>query len=991
MANSTSTLNNYSNIPAYDLGNLELLAGGMMALEGQYLQNTQKLQDTFNEEVLMSYNVAREGDKEYFLQRLSQSKDIVNKYTSENITDPNLMSKLINKLGEAVDERVADAIVSTSIGGKEEAEWQRERKNNPEKYSDINYAVSRKKWNDYINSTDPNAVYNGGGGFVEYTDTDAVFTSKEFYDYLDKSGIRAKYIKREDGSGYFTSLNEYETIDPEKLGQAIRIFGGDKVEKQLSINAEYAFGDISDPYKVNTVKQYYEERVNKQLESTQSQIDAINTIIDSPSVTASQKEQLQQQKNALETNLNTYSKLNFDQVYNPDGTLNEAKYKNLYTNIYTNSFYEDKFNLIYHQPRLLKSEIDEVQYKTATFMETKRMNNLAFQKEAREANKQAWEMSGKPLLNPDGSYATDEDGNLVYTSADARKALGINGSVGLGGSNNLPGNINIGPGAPVTEKEAPTIAIKNEWNKDYRESVNTIVKTAGGAWNEATTTELETYLIKNTPTIGTTIKLPSGKKVNVTQENILAIDNLRTMVAGDNGAVRQLRNVLEDYSNSYKNELFQKARQDINTIPNNYLGNQYFVETGQRDAQGKKVYELKKGNISGGNSQEGNFKALVRKQNSGKPLTEAEKKTVDFYSTLSLLNNPNSGLTGFEKNQAFRQWQSKNSASTNNSIGKYEQYKTPVNDYSAVSQKADPRIASAIEVSKNIQKGATEISFRPEGKQTYSTFVENIASDTRALANRNQITVNPVSSTSSTEEKKMESLHYEAAKRELGLPSDYKGNIIFEQVFENTRPTGRYRAKIEETKDKKTSFVDWKSKDGSTISLDAVRKFVPNLVESNLTSYSVSLGNNAAHIDFNSPDTYLSNYAIGFKNAVTPEERRKMQEMFLNNFRNYYSEDMRVVLDAFQNDVRIKRGKPDFNIYKELSKKSEEFRIPSVSVVPHNESYKIIDKHSGNIVTDLKTPNLFKNDIMGIYQTQREANKIGFLKRLEDEFIYKYE
>ena len=806
MASSVSELNNYSNFSLFSFDNTDLLTKGLLMKQGAIDENRAKL--TQMREQVANFSIAKEEDKAYLEDRLIKTTDILNKYAGGDLSNPNLMNQLVSKFEDVVDDKVLNAVTSTTTRQMEDKVWAKKRESG-EGYSDKNYAHQAKNWEKYMTDGAVGSSYKGGGGFVEYIDLDAVYQTKEFSDFLKNSKIEAEYIRREDGSGYFQAINTYDEIDGNRLMQAIEAFVGEKGKQQMQINAWGKYGDPTSEEAILRVKGDYQNAIDTDLNRNQTRLDAIDKYLeDNIKIPKEQKDQYEAEKGRIEKNIESLQSKDFNSaVTNPDGTINEGAYKNAYTSLYEQDFLQSKFDMLYHEPIWKDTKIDEVQFKTAEFLETKRMHDLDFTKEARLAEKQRWEMMGSPILNADGTIANP------------------------GGVGSNP-YLLTGEDAAVTKKEADDIDIAKEYQREYQTTVygiaNSTKKGEGSAvnWDENSTIALEGWLVNGVPKLGETITLSTGRKLTITNENIAQVEKLKAMVGGDNATLRQLRNNLTEYQRGYNSQIDKAYKADPDKFANANLGDFYYVA----DEKGRMKY--KEGNLpsaKGGN----NFKYLMDKQTQGKTLTKEEAATLRLYKTKALMNDKD--LTAADAQQLYRAYKNNIGATTANTLPSTDKFstgklRTGVDSKSIGIQGSEKFVkltpgerASALEASRrNVSVGGTLYEGRTANTKgeyfmkqddfnrstfakqsieidkgdyvkTYNTLKSATLENARQVINKSQFTVTPTSTSTNKSVVAEHNRMREALRSKLGLAADYKGDITFERVIKDGKPTEEFK------------------------------------------------------------------------------------------------------------------------------------------------------------------------------------------------------
>ena len=928
---------------------------GMMMKQNAIDENRAKLQQMRDE--IAGFSVARDVDKKYLEERLQQTTDIVNQYASMDLSNKNLTNQLVSKFEEIVDDTVLNAVASTSTRRQEEQEWK--SKMGTDEYNEINYIHQSKNWQKYLENGSLNATYNGGGGFVKYKDLDAMYVSKEFQDFLKNSNIKAEYIRREDGTGYFASINKYEGIDDVRLRQAIESYGGEDAKRQLQINAWAKYGDPTSEEAVNKVRQDYENLINKDLEYSEKNLDAIDKILEGNKLSPEQRAQYEAQKDMLEKRVTSLQAADFNaKISNTDGTLNEQSFKNIYTSMYEQQFFDEKFNLLYHDPIFKDSQIDEVQYKTATYLESKRMNDLAVSEAQRKAQMDMWEMQGKPMLNPDGSYAEDEFGNKIYLSKQ--------GSSKESGKPGAQGQIYAGEMKEVSKEEADDISLTKDYKERYQNTVNNIRKNQNNNWDENSTIALENYLMANVPSPGSKIKLSTGREIMVTSENIEDLENLKAMVDGDTGTIRKLRVELRDYQKKYNSALDQhyfkpNGIADIITVGQD-MGDFVFVD----DGNGNMIY--KEGKKIPNKQGLNNFAYLMAKKASNQPLTKEEQYSLSLYKTKALLRDKD--LSSLEKQQLYRAYKADLGMKTANSMPNFNQvtksYTTEQRNMRL--SKIDPQtIGGGFQM---VKEGLQELGSNSVGFKTidvekgndfkaYTANKEKILKQAREVLHRNKIVI------------PKDHPNRDELRMKVGLPADYKGDIRLVRVIKDAKPQDEFTVEYDAPKKVKEGGVTQTTTEvketGQKIKLADLNQMNFGIDFGTFTPFNASLGREAQKLGIVG-GALLYNQNNVWKGQTSPQQ--------------IFSDAAKTLLKEEELRMRVELDQPNFDIFKALEGKS--YLKPELEFRAENGRYYLFDKE-GNVVTPKKKG----RNINGMY-VELKSGMVKELKMNSDAYALDY-
>lgn len=401
MANAFSDLHNYRQELIGP--NYQLIATALQSKQGRLDANRAKLQAIAD--TIPSLDIAKGVDKEYTEKRFETAMDIVNKYSSGDLSDSSMSRELNSKLQEVVDDDVETAIVSTALYRSEQAAWQKLQKDNRELYAEHNHRFANQNANMWLSDETVGKSYRGGGGVIEYRDLGRKVLDNlpEIQkNILEGTGrdVRWVYPKSDEGEGYFVYSETSERVERGVLQNAMGLLFDDKDRQQMGINAWEQYSRMSPEDLEATYTEYYQPRID------------------------SAEEVLDNYKSAREQETSNNKKAEYDQVIKRlERNLEDLKggsYKNVTAvggeSAAYNKLYQDKFNsnildMYAIAPRVIERKVDEVskanreyelrvlesQRKAAQDAETKR-HNLA-QESGKNGNGSG---NGSPSLRKGG-------------------------------------------------------------------------------------------------------------------------------------------------------------------------------------------------------------------------------------------------------------------------------------------------------------------------------------------------------------------------------------------------------------------------------------------------------------------------------------------------------------------------------------------------------------------------------------------------------------
>jgi len=628
MASSVSTLNNYSGIPLFHFGNKELLRLGMASMQGQVNENREKLL-SLQEELALDIEVARPIDKQYFQERLQQTVNIVNQFAGGDISNPALMNQLTSKLKESIDERVYNGVASTALRNKGEVpQWQEARKKNDGSYSDVNFAYASQGWNDYMNSTDPNAVYNGGGGFIAYSDNPKKLMDKSFQESLKNLGINAKYVQRADGGYYFDYVNTYEgTTDKNRLKQAVLAQIGEDGVRQMDINAWAKYGDESNPMVVDNLRNNYNslyDNLNKSLSQEKDILEGELRKLPE----GRDKQEVQSRIAELTQTLENNKTRNFDsEVIDQNGFVDPVKYQNVYKTFNREVEFENLTSLNYQPPRITETKVEDV-----------KLNIRKYEESVRHA--QEMEQQGR-----EGLLIRSQQLELNMIKAMQDGTLADPNATGV----NL-GDIQYGASEVIGSEERGEYSQTQREAEFQREAVKGVNDLVGGIMGKGNTAKLVQDLTN--VDIGTLQEIEiAGKKITINDQNraqvYTALDNFKKTMIDGSAPTRKAREeytklidaTTADLVKHYSESGDQQRR--LNFTKENF----YF----EKSSNGNYIY--KDGIMPGAKTS--NYKLLMYKSTKGLKLTPEEEMTLKTYTTKGIISDKGVKAGTWQKQQMY--------------------------------------------------------------------------------------------------------------------------------------------------------------------------------------------------------------------------------------------------------------------------------------------------------------------------------------------------
>lgn len=836
MGSSVSTLNNYSGIPLFTFGNKELLRLGMASMQGQVNENRAKL-TSLTEQLALDIDVARPVDKQYFQERLQQTIDIVNQYAAGDISNPALMGQLTSKLKESIDERVYNGVAASALRNKGELpQWQEAKKKGDGSFNEKNFAYASQAWNKYMNSTDPNETYNGGGGFIKYVDYDQRLIDPKFQKALQELGITAKYVVREDGGGYFDYVSTMEgTTDKNRLMQAVQAQIGEDGFKQMDINAWAKYGDASNPEVVDNMRNSYNSVVDTVNQRTSEELEILQGQINS--VPQAQKALYQQRIDELQQTLEDNKGRDFDsEVVDAEGYLDPIKYENLYKGFNRRVEFERLTNLTYQAPRMIETKVEDI-----------KLDVLKYQENVRHALEM--EQQGR-----DGLTIRAEELELKKLKAEADGLIPNpnNGVVSLS-------EIVLGEDQTITEKEVGTTnqqTLEREAQTTAVAGVNSLV---GDVMGEGDTAKLIQDLAG--VDIGSLTEITiAGRKIAITDENradvYSRLDNFKKTMVDGTSTVRYVRGEMSKIIDLTVDDMVQHHaasqydQKDLVFTKDNF----YFA----KGTNG--TYEYKEGLMPGAKAS--NYNLLMYKKTRGQKLTDADQMTLNTYITNGIVSDKGLEMTHWERQQMY----AANQETIVNTLGA-----KAVNTMKTYVRLAD---TDALFMQDSYISGLG----RTDGWGNIGETLKKRLNERKHLVNADLtgksvgVRVTPLNIVKGSATEKAVATKF---------ATEIKGVGQLRPVIANGKPTGDWQLESEVTtgtgEKKKVTREIAKDKDGVPITFSS-RELGIDAADYFNTPYNAILGDRAAKIELGGSG--YTNYPKGDSRNVTPSTR------FVNNMAN---------------------------------------------------------------------------------------------------------
>ena len=941
MASSVSSLNNYSNFPLFNFGDLNLLASGMAAMQGRVDQNKANLQNIGTQlSTQFLDNITRESDKVYFQERLNEALNLVETYAnSADLSDNNVASKLSSKLKEVVDDRVVDAISSTTQRRLENQKWDWYEENEPDKYSEENRQIKSRDWYNYVNSEDPYSTYKGGGDFVKYVDLNQRFMEKGFQDFLKNSGINAEYKVRADGSGYFKTIDTYEgTVDSNRLAQAIDAYIGQDGMAQMEINSIKTYGYGDSPESVDYLRSAYNGRNANLVNTMTDRVTGINNLLNgSNNLTQVEKDRYEQMKSELEENISKLQGKDFDTDVSDNGMVNPNKFRNMAFSVYVDDKKQELFNFTYMQPVWKDSKIDEAQAKQIEYEQKERHFNI----------NTALKQTELQISAKKSGYDIDENGNIIQ-------------------STNLddvtPTNVVYGNDTKIDPSETATINVMEDLAKSFEGAINDLRNAQGGHWDEASTQSLikKFALFSIDLSKGQEIKLDSGRTIIVNDKNIVALEQLRQVAEMENAMMNTLvSGITEHYIHARNRNIDWGKIADTDFRGN--LINVWIDDNG----------EFHKGLISGAKGNNLRFLAKKFKDNGWDKLTRSEKLTFSYYNEFITAQAYDLGKA---EKMALRRTKTVyykgedmwDDSKLINSRAKFER-ENGIDFYSSNSGEKLHMLKT-----KDGKNSFQEISFKTfltdDGKRAkvaYNATKDTAIGNYKSAVTRTEVRVLPTSSSTDKNQKLQEEQVYKKVASLAGIQPSLGADIITKQVIRNGKLLDEYEI-ITEQKVTKTGSASSTKRESTGVIVSGEKLREAGLMVTSKTkepTYNATM-NKGTEV-YTSDMTYAFQQGDYVKGAQhwTPEMNQKLMN--------------------YQTIIQSTEGNKTFDIYDFADKNYNIFQ-PKLDIISNGNNYEYVAKFKNFEVKLADLGQTISDEEMASirYQAQ-DATQLAIAKAIE--------
>lgn len=598
MSSAYSTINNYADLPVYS-PDVNFVIQGLQYKQQKYDHNKEKLQSFYDE--LSMVDLAKEEDKEYFEQRLDKVREIANKYMSGDLSRSSVVNSVMRNLNQVLDKDVLTAVSSTKILRAEQKAWQelKEGKDGDKLYNEANYQFAMQNAQQWLNDGKAGTKYNGGGGVIHYDDV-AGRVIKELPDMV--KSINDKWVETVPGSGMFMDVVTKEAVPRDKVEAAIDAVIGERGLRQLQIDAWSKYRNVDDKALVSAYDRMVIPKIT-QASETITNLDNLIAKEKDPSLKAAYQKSRDRW---------TKEKVNLENRTS-DKVLGSSGKEALYTTLHIQQFKDNFLNVYSKDERIVDRKIDQ------NDLQTKKMQ---FEIEKFEYTKQ------KDAAKSSGEGGTTPPEVLPGSNLDLSE---------LEGYGSLESNLQV-------------------WTNRGYEALNNFKETFGNKFSATDLVELAAKMPESFSDEGGTFEVDLGGRkftFDLTKpENRVALENFRSYTIGTDPSLQEARAILKNSANEALEQLVY-TDVELNLSEDN-LPNFGFklVDNGsggfvvEADANANKTYHdlVVKEKVYKYKFNQGLYAAA-------KPLTQAERKTLEAYARLHFIADPE--LSSAQKRESY--------------------------------------------------------------------------------------------------------------------------------------------------------------------------------------------------------------------------------------------------------------------------------------------------------------------------------------------------
>lgn len=571
--------------------NLELIAKVTMAKQADLNSKRAALQSAYNS-VGMTEFVKKE-DEEYFLNRYQQSKDILQKYAGQDLTQGGLGSQLMGKLAETVDETVEKAYVSNQHFKADVGSWQKLKSESPDKYYAGNEAYALQKAQAWLNNGQVGSEYNGGGQAFEYDDY-----NKRILDNIDKiqDALKATYVTDGRGNGYFREEVTGKKVDRGDLDRVLSQVIGQKGLQQMRIEAWYNYDQLPP----EQLKQGYDSYINTKIEENQKYLRDYELDLASAKKGSTNYNNILRKRDALQQQQNTLKNQTWEELSKSGDQGRRTAYTNMYIDQVKGNWVD-----AYAIDEIQSRKVNDFDLKTAEM-------DLEYQKLAAK-------MAGGTATSTASQTGT------VMTSTGEPMTLG--GAI------------------PLTSQDQTSNLTK------LQQAALGGMQSARQVFGQGTTVADMTYLGTqldrgkmaefNAASVGTQVKFNiGGKEVSIVKnaETVAQISDFYNRFWNESPERKEWRNNSKVFIDKTINTLATTIAADKSKGKNFPTFTKMYAEV--EDGQGNKSYELV--DVSNGSNPERYYLDLLQKRGSGdasQQLTTAEYYSLNLYTRMHLISD----------------------------------------------------------------------------------------------------------------------------------------------------------------------------------------------------------------------------------------------------------------------------------------------------------------------------------------------------------------
>lgn len=244
----------------------------------QVIQNTQSQIDLYGSEYMM-----KDSDREYIYNKLNSVVDNLNKFSSQNLTDPRVQNELTSTLAGLSDPDITKRISNNRKASQFMANLEDIKKNKPELYNSANEKVAMKQFNSWLNDPENNQF---NATYTPYVNTQSIMLKDYIKPMLDNPDVMRE-------ATYYRDPNTNQLV--RRSDKEIKQITRDKIFKNLSNLPENVVNQLRIEYEasrdnmtINAASEYLNELRN----SSNADIEEFDKLLLNSDVSENDREEI---------------------------------------------------------------------------------------------------------------------------------------------------------------------------------------------------------------------------------------------------------------------------------------------------------------------------------------------------------------------------------------------------------------------------------------------------------------------------------------------------------------------------------------------------------------------------------------------------------------------------------------------------------------------------------------------------------------------------